>query len=266
MFAPHLRLALWLAWPMTAAAQTAASAPDSLRVPILVYHSIHEHEPGRSAASRVFEVTPESFDRQIAYLDEQHIPVVSMQALVDAIEGRGTVPPHAVVITFDDGWENQYVHAFPALRRYGFTATFFVFTHAIGRNDRYFTWAQLREMQGAGMTIGSHTQLHPKIKQLHDPEKLREEIAGSRAILRKQLGTSVDFFAYPFGVATPEAEAAVREAGYHAGRAFPGGTWNSGHTLWSLKAMAITDDFTRFRQIVEPKVATSVAARRRSTK
>ena len=85
---------------------------------------------------------------------------MSFGALVDALDGKETLPPLPVVITFDDGRENKYEFAYPVLRKLGFTATFFPFTHALGRNPRYFTLEQLQELQAAGMTIGSHTCLH----------------------------------------------------------------------------------------------------------
>ena len=247
----RLRFPMLLA-AFVATATAARAQVDSLRVPILVYHSIHPWETGESALKRSMEVPPDSFEAQMSYLHERGIPVVSMAVFVDALEGKHALPPHAVVITFDDGWQNQYHHAFPILKRFGYTATVFVFTNAIGRNDRYYTWDQLREMQSAGLTIGSHTRYHPRIEKVHDPKELNAEIAGSRATLQKQLGSSVDFFAYPFGVSTPEVEAVVRSAGYRAARSFTGGPWNTAQNLWHLKSVPITGSLNRFREIVDP--------------
>ena len=144
-------------------ASRAASAPsaDSLRVPILVYHSVMPHHPGQTAEQRVLSVDDSVFVAQMRYLVDGGYHVVSFAALVDALEGHDTLPTRAVVITFDDGWENQYRHAFPILRRFGLTATFFVFTTPIGKDTKLMTWEQLRELQAAGMTIGSHTRTHP---------------------------------------------------------------------------------------------------------
>src|SRR5689334_13688809 len=112
----------------------AVSAPpaDSLRVPILVYHSVMPHHPGQTAEQHVLNVADSVFVAQMQYLVDGGYHVVSFAALVDALEGRDTLPTRAVVITFDDGWGNQYRHAFPILRRFGLTATFFVFTTPVG--------------------------------------------------------------------------------------------------------------------------------------
>ena len=141
-------LAVLLALPHRPSAVTDSipKAPDSLRVPILVYHNVQPASDGGRVRSAELTMRPEVFAAQMQYLKDNKIPVVSLGALVDALHGKGTLPPRAVVITFDDGRVNQYVNALPVLRKHGFTATFFPFTHAMDRNARYFTWAQLREM------------------------------------------------------------------------------------------------------------------------
>jgi peptidoglycan/xylan/chitin deacetylase (PgdA/CDA1 family) len=235
--------------------------PDSLRVPILVYHSVIPHKPGDSSKQREFDVSPEMFEAQMTYLRDHRIVVVPFEQLVNALQGRGTVPRRAVVISFDDGWENQYVHAFPILRRFGYTATFFVFNSPLGRDDRYLTWDQLREMQKAGMTVGAHTFTHPRLKDLHDPKMLHREIDVSRERLERQLGSPIAFFAYPFGVPTPDVTAAVQAAGFRAARAFPGGVWHHPADLWTLRSVEVTEPMERFKRIVDPD--TSVRRPRR---
>ena len=162
-------------------------------------------------------------------------------ALVDALDGNGTLPPLLVVITFDDGRENQYEFAYPVLRKLGFTATYFPFTHALGRNPRYFTWEQFQELQAAGMTIGSHTCLHVKVSKIRGAAQMKEEVEGSRQVLRERLGISVDCFAYPWGVASVTADSAIREAGYRATRSFSGGAWQHVGTIMRLPAVPVTE-------------------------
>src|SRR3954453_22654852 len=108
-------------------APRAVSAPvaDSLRVPVLVYPSGMPPHPGETPEQRVLDVSDSVFVAQMRYLVDGGYHVVSFAALVDALERRDPLPNRAVVITFDDGWENQYRHAFPILRRFGLTATFF---------------------------------------------------------------------------------------------------------------------------------------------
>ena len=227
-------------------------APDSLRVPILVYHNIQSAAEGRAVRGADLTMRPEVFAAQMQYLKDHQIPVVSLGALVEALEGKRSLPPKAVVITFDDGRVNQYHNAVPLLRKLGFTATFFPFTHAMDRNPRYFTWAQLRELQQAGFTIGSHTSLHVRVDKMRDA-KMHEEVTGSREALQKNLGAcATEYFSYPFGVLAPQGDSAVRAAGYRAARAYTGGPWNSIQNRWRLKAVPMTENMKRFAQVVDP--------------
>jgi peptidoglycan/xylan/chitin deacetylase (PgdA/CDA1 family) len=228
---------------------------DSVLVPILVYHGVFPHHPGQTVMQRAYDVAPEAFDAQMAYLRDNNFHVVSFSALVDALESGKPLAEKTVVITLDDGRENQYVHAFPILRKYGFTATFFVYPNPVDRVADFMTWDQIREIQKAGMTIGCHTQTHPYLTKVTDPRDMKREIEGSRAILEKQLGVKVDLFAYPFGLKNADVEAAVRRAGYRAARAFPGGRWQSKSTLFSLKGLQIEDSIKSFANMVEPRAS-----------
>lgn len=230
-------------------------APDSLRVPILVYHNILPTAEAAAQRIRGADLTmrPEVFAEQMRFLKERNIPVVSLGALVDALEGKRTLPPKAVVITFDDGRLNQLTHAVPILRQYGFTATFFPFTHAMDRNPRYLTWAQLRELQQAGFTVGSHTSLHVRMDRMKDAQQMHAEVTGSRERLAEKLGPgATEYLAYPFGVVTAAGDSAVRAAGYRAARAYNGKVWNSIANRWRLNAVAMTENMKRFAQIVDP--------------
>jgi peptidoglycan/xylan/chitin deacetylase (PgdA/CDA1 family) len=229
------------------------AASDSVRVPILVYHSVMPHHPGQTAEQRLFDVDTAVFSEQMRYLAEHRCRVISFARLIDALEGRATLPERAVVITFDDGWENQFHHAFPVLRQLGLTATFFVYTVPIGRDDRYMTWDQLRQMQKAGMTIGSHSRTHPELTAAH--AALNDEIDGSRRDMEEHLGTTPDFFAYPYGAWNARALNAVRAAGYLAARGFPRpgvprGPWNASSELFALRAVMVTDDMDAFAKAI----------------
>jgi peptidoglycan/xylan/chitin deacetylase (PgdA/CDA1 family) len=242
-------------FPGSAALEGLASAPeaphgDSLRVPILVYHSVAPHDPGETETQRAYRVSPERFEAQMEILRDAGIAVVPLARLVAALLDGEPLPPRSVVLTFDDGWANQYRHAFPVLVRHGYPATFFVFTNPIGRDTRFMDWGQLRELTEAGMTVGSHSRTHPYLGRITDPAELRREVEGSRTLLEERLGVEVRFFAYPFGEWSPALEASVRDGGYLAARGFPGGVWNGPQHRWSLRAVAVTDDLSRFRALV----------------
>jgi len=231
-----------------AAASAPTVPPDSLRVPILVYHSVMPHHPGQTSEQRVLDVSDSAFTAQMHYLVDNGYHVVSFAALVDALDGRDTLPKHAVVLTFDDGWVNQYHHAFPILRRFGMTATFFVFTTPIGKDPKLMTWDELRQLQAAGMTIGSHTRTHPVLPDYH--AALHNEVEMSRADIAHHLGRAPDFFAYPFGAWDSASAAWARTAGYRAARTYRGGAWNSASDLYHLRAIPVTDNMEKFERAV----------------
>lgn len=259
--------------PSSAAAQRPASpasptstrrAPDSLRVPILVYHNILPAAEAKAQGIRGADLTmrPEVFAEQMQLLKDRGIAVVSFGDLVDALEGTRTLPARAVVITFDDGRLNQRQHAVPVLRTHGFTATFFPFTHAMDRNPRYFTWAQFRELQAEGHLIGSHTSLHVRVDRMKDAQQMHAEVTGSRERLREKLGEpATRYFSYPFGALAPAGDSAVRAAGYRAARAYAGGSWNSIRNRWRLNAVPMTENMKRFAQIVDPDAPSTTPAK-----
>jgi peptidoglycan/xylan/chitin deacetylase (PgdA/CDA1 family) len=108
-----------------------------------------------------------------------------------------------VVITFDDGYRTFCQHAYPALERFGFTATMFLPTASIADSPSIFnrrlcmTWTDVRDLQRQGISFGSHTVSHPQLHTL-DRERIREEVLCSRQTIEEKTGSAVDSFAYPY--------------------------------------------------------------------
>ncbi len=241
--------------PPAAVVQAAVVRPDSAYVPILVYHGVFAHHPGQTAEQVLYDVAPQAFDAQMAYLRDHGFHVVPLAALVGALEAHDTLPSRSVV-TLDDGPENQYLHAFPILQKYGYTATFFVYPNPIlVSHADFMTWDQLLEMQKAGMTIGCHSLTHPTLTKIRDTAELRREIIGSRTILERHLHTKVDLFAFPFGQRHARVDSVVQAAGYRAARGFPGGGWNGAATLFAMRSLLVTDDMKAFALSLTPPPA-----------
>jgi peptidoglycan/xylan/chitin deacetylase (PgdA/CDA1 family) len=125
------------------------------------------------------------------------------------ISERRPLPKLSFVITFDDGYESVYEHAFPVLQRLGFTATVFLTVDQHGRRTdeqhltsleqrRMLSWGQIREMERAGINFGAHTLTHPDLTRLPS-EQARQEIIASKEIIQDALGKPVHSFAYPYG-------------------------------------------------------------------
>ncbi|MBU6320927.1 MAG: polysaccharide deacetylase family protein [Patescibacteria group bacterium] len=236
-----------VAEPVATSSEPTAGAPGNVRVPILVYHIVRPSYPSDSAAVRALAVTPETFDAELAHLASAGYRVVPLAALESSLASSTPLPAKPVVITLDDGWEDQYQYAFPILRAHGDPATFFVFTNAIGRKG-FFTWSELKEMLAVGMSIGDHTESHPYLTRL-SLAKQQQEILGARAILERGLGVSIREFAYPFGLHDATTTAILSAAGFAAARDDGGSPLQSLakiYTLGSMNAPTTTAAFDRW--------------------
>jgi peptidoglycan/xylan/chitin deacetylase (PgdA/CDA1 family) len=231
----------------------ASSTPETIGVPILTYHSILNYPPEQLKVFTKITVTPAMLDKQFAYLKENSFQVISFDRLLDHIERGTPLPPKAVVITFDDGWEAQYLHALPLLKKYNYTATFFIFTNAIGRNKHFFTWEQVKELDALGMTIGSHSKTHPYLTKITGPAKLAAEIADSKTTIENHLGKKVRLFAYPFGQYNDATLAAVQAAGYEAARGTYSNVYYTKKDIYKLKSFIVVNDLPDFIQKLNRK-------------
>jgi peptidoglycan/xylan/chitin deacetylase (PgdA/CDA1 family) len=170
----------------------------------------------------------EQFEQQMAYL-ARHYPIASIE---DIIHGRLPSPAlhkPIVVVTFDDGYYDNYANAVPALLKHNIPAAFFVSTGMIGEERGFLhdleklgralpnmDWSHLRAMRDHGFTIGSHTVSHANCGQL-STEALNRELIEARDRLKAELGLKEIIFAYPFGQKSdisPEGVRLVREVGY----------------------------------------------------
>ena len=201
-----------------------APAP-SVDLPILVYHHVR---PG--STSTLF-VSPEVFDKQLEYLQYYGFHTISFTDLTDYFEKGKPLPQRPVIISFDDGWENQFEYGFPILQKYHDTATFYVVTNYLDHGN-FMTTEQLKTMVAAGMTIGCHTRSHPYLTSLGG-ERAWDEIAGAKAILEAD-GFKIDTFAYPYGVYNKKVVAMVQAAGFRSARTVEGDTRVTGDGLLRL--------------------------------
>ncbi|MCX6736045.1 MAG: polysaccharide deacetylase family protein [Candidatus Parcubacteria bacterium] len=190
---------------------------EAVQVPILVYHIIRPSYASDSAQVRALAQTPEIFDAQMQYLRDNNYHVISFTQLENYFNRGTPLPPHSVIISFDDGWGDQFKYAFPILQTYNYTATFFVFTNPINTRG-FMTWDNLRALKDAGMTIGAHSRSHPFLNKITNPDILTNEINGSKKSIEEHLGITVRQFAYPFGQYNASTTAEVRKAGFSSAR------------------------------------------------
>ena len=232
--------------------------PASGSIPILAYHKVDSRfELGGT------RVTPRQFGRQMVYLKQRGYTAVTLSQAVELMDQGRTAEKQYVCITFDDAYQGLYDHALPVLRRHGFAATAFVITDYVGQENRWdinwaglrfahLGWEQMREMQAAGIEFGSHSRSHRDLRFLEDRE-LRQELAGSKQDLERELGTAVTAFSYPFGRYDRRVREAVREAGYACACSLSPQTRNSELDRYALRrcGVYITDLLWDFRHKVD---------------
>ncbi len=203
-------------------------------VPILMYHNVEAVTP-----AQLNWVSPQKFQWQMDFLKKHNYEIISLNQLVDASIHNQPVSHKSVVITFDDGYANNYMNAFPVLAKYHFPATIFI---PPGKLDKegYLTWAQLREMAANGFDVGSHTIHHVYLPSL-DKEVQKDEIENSKLILEKLLGAKVALFCYPIGGFSDLTKQLLKEAGYTAACTTNRGTDRLNKDLYELKRVRLND-------------------------
>lgn len=216
-----------------------------MKIPILMYHQIDEPPP-RGTALRGLVVAPSSFAWQMRMLHILGYKGLSMRDLEPYLHGKqqGKV----VGITFDDGYQNNLLHALPALKANGFTATCYGVSSMLGETNIWdagkvaqkplMTRQDWLAWNEAGMDVGSHTQTHANLKELPD-DAARRQIGLSKDELQQVLGVEVRHFCYPYGWFTPEHVNMVREAGYVTATTTHRGRAQAGEDLYTLNRIMV---------------------------
>ncbi len=222
----------------------------AVRAPILVYHSMGNFHKNDSDFVKSFDTEPAIFEKQMQYLKDNGYNVISLGQLNDYFINGKALPAKPVVLTFDDGWQTQYEYAFPILKKFHYTATFFIFNSAMGHKN-FLTWDEVKELDAAGMTIGSHTYTHPYLIKITDKKTLDMQVITAKKSLEGRLGKSVDYFAYPFGQYNDLTIGEVKSAGFKMARSIHRGVYNSPQDIYTLKAILMNSDFNRFVRELE---------------
>ena len=235
--------------PLTPDPGCRAPTPEQRSTVILVYHHVRQSLPDGSRIERRLTVTTEMFDQQMRYLQENGYHVITFATLIDSLKSGSELPEKSVIISFDDGSEDQFEYALPALEKYHYRATFFVVADYVG-SPGFLSWLQLQRMRSEGMEIGSHSRSHPHLDKISNPNVLWDEIYTSKRIIENQLGVTVEEFAYPYGSYDANTVATVRLAGYKAARACCVGQVQTDE--YALRAVMAPVDLAKFVKYLHP--------------
>ncbi len=205
--------------PPASAAPAAPPRPvidTTAQVVVLCYHRLE----GKAGGALSIEAA--LFEKQMEEIKQAGLAVISMKDFLAWRRGEKNIPPKCVLITIDDGYVSGFDVGVPILKKYGFPATFFIYTNYLNNGGKSMTWAQLAKLRDDGFEIGCHTVSHLDLRR--KPSKvpgeydawLKDELERSKQILEENLGIRCATIAYPFGHHSEKVHEACQAAGYEA--------------------------------------------------
>ncbi len=231
--------------PLVAANPMGLNGDSVQTVPILCYHRF-------GAGQSKMIVAPAQFEAQLEWLARNHYRVLRLGELQGFFAAREALPQRSVVITIDDGYESVYRHAYPALKKYGFSATLFVYSDFVGSRDG-LSWPQLQEMAASGVIdVQAHSKSHRNLVERSVGENdtswrhsIEVEVRQPRVVLERGLasvGIRVRHYAYPFGDANEAVLEALQRNDFELGVTVnPGGNPFYAHPLMLRRTMIFGD-------------------------
>jgi peptidoglycan/xylan/chitin deacetylase (PgdA/CDA1 family) len=235
--------------------QTALVLKHHFEVPILTYHRVVQ--TSAEGGKLPIYVTAAQMEMHLQCLQQAGYTTLTFRELaalplaervLHFLQGR-----RYALLTFDDGYEDNYTLLFPLLKQYGMTATIFYVagrTHndwdSAGHDEKagglapvpLLSTAQMLEMQGYGVEFGAHTMTHPHLTQ-QPLEQARWEITESKRVLEERLGCGVQAFCYPYGDYNEDVMRLVAEAGYKVGVASDSGPLCIHEDQWQVRRIGI---------------------------
>jgi peptidoglycan/xylan/chitin deacetylase (PgdA/CDA1 family) len=179
-----------------------------------MYHYVSELPADADAVRRDLTVSPETFEEQLQYLADQGYQTVTLRDLYDALSVGRPLPDKPVVLTFDDGYQDAYTDVLPMLQQHGFVGVFFVLaTPAHFEAPAYMTWADVKAMAEAGMSIQGHGRDHYDMRN-RSVDFLVYQILGIKEAVEAHTDQQVTFFCYPAGKYDDQTLTVVESAGY----------------------------------------------------
>lgn len=246
------------------------------RLSILMYHQVGDFPP--MPTHRPNYCHHRRFAAQMRMLKNFGFRVLRLDEALACLRGEQPLPPRAVVLTFDDGYEGFLRYALPELQRHGFPALVYLISGYLGRSadwlakdpgrviPRLLSAEQVCTLRDAGIDLGSHSKTHPRLAEL-DPDRQERELRDSKAALEDLLGQSVPHLCYPYGSFNRSTVAAAHQAGYQSAvTCLRGPATPQDHPLvLPRKAISYGDDWVGFawKLLVKQRPTPTLTAWRR---
>jgi len=206
----------------------------TLTIPILTYHYLEAVQDGKDKLRVKLSVSPDAFEEQLQALAEKKYRTIFVREIPAILNGSGAVSLKHIALTFDDGYEDFYIDAFPLLKKYNVKATVYVVNDFIGKPD-YLTEGEIRVLLSSGLVeIGCHTLHHADLTKI-PLDQARSEIADAKRQYEKKFARRMDTFAYPYGEFTRKIVALVKQAHFTAAVTTQKGFLQSSKNIFTLK-------------------------------
>lgn len=205
-----------------------------LNVPVLLYHHIQPLAEAAQLGHSQLTVDSNYFDEQMAYLAASGYHSLSADELTDALIHHRVLPDKSILVTFDDGYDDNYTYAFQILKKHNIAGNFMIATGLI-ENKGYMTWDNLKEMAGNPlMHIYNHTWSHVSLDGA-GKDKIEFEIATANKQLEENLGKNVGIFTYPYGSFNQLVIGVLREHGFRSAFSTINGTTQCESYIFALR-------------------------------
>ncbi|MBZ9623498.1 polysaccharide deacetylase family protein [Clostridium sp. FP2] len=207
------------------------------KIPILMYHSI-SYEKGNS-----LRVSKENFRMQMKYLKDNNYTTLTIDELYSYMKIGKIVPKKPIIITFDDGYKDNYTNAYPILKELGLKATVFVIAGAIDTEKDFLTSNEIKSMDSNNMRIESHTTAHEHLTKISYSANIKT-MKSSKDKLEKILGRKINYIAYPFGEYSADTIKAAKESGYKLAFSTDSGFIDKNTNIYSLARIFVNANFS----------------------
>lgn len=211
----------------------------TLKVPILMYHYISVPPEGADKYRVNLSVEPDRFRAQMQYLVDNGYTTIDLYDLIRAITNNEDLPDKPIILTFDDGYKDNYENAWPIMQEFGFTGTFFIPTEFIDYDyEAYMSWEMLEELAVNGNRLEPHSRSHPNLRGL-SREALIWQMLGPRETLAAHTGYKSRFFSYPSGRYDEDTTQLLKELDFWGAVTTQGGTWHGFEDRYEWTRMRI---------------------------
>ena len=179
-------------------------------IPVLNYHQINPFDVN------ALTVPSEDFAAQMQYLHDNGYNTISPDELHAYLVSGTPLPDKPILITFDDGYRDNYTYAYPVLKQYDMKAAIFLVSDYMDRFDKYLTWQQVYEMSENNIYMGSHTLSHYELPPLSVAE-IEQQVAGGKLAVEWKTFKFCEFIAYPCGYYNDQVLSEIKKTGYKGG-------------------------------------------------